>query len=194
MSALTGAQLKKAVEMYKNDGVTLNQVADHFKVSSLTIRRAFSGLGVKMKIQRPSRKPDDIPISQQLIDRFNSGNEEYESLAKELGCSVNYAKIVYTHWQSIVAKSFEEKLANTSIDLSKYLTVNKLEDFKETVKEGDKLIIKESTDNVGNSYHFEARRGKPVEVTILKKYPNFAMTDHGAKQWVDIWNAAKQGG
>ena len=78
----TRAKYKTWAKVYTEEGITMQQVADRFKVGYQTVQKAMSVLGVKVKRTGPYIV--DVSLEQRLeaITRFNKG-EKWVDICKD---------------------------------------------------------------------------------------------------------------
>ena len=206
MPAPAEEKIQEAIRLYNEDEtLTVTQIAKNLGIPTTTLRRIFLKRGVparprkkdpstekKRKSRMPKVPESEADIKALFKRYFDNGDEDYKSVALKTGWPIYFVKQVYEEWIEEQKILFQQRLANTAVDFSKYLTKDKLNDFKKQVQVGDEFIVLSPEGRIGGNYDLQTEIGKKIKVTVTGIYPNFAMTDHGAWLWVDLWKASQR--
>ena len=194
---LTEDDKKQIVDLYESKKRSITFISWQLNVSADVVKEVLGAAGVQIR----NRKNKES-IRSKLEKEFEAGHRDPAALAKDFNCSEDYAKVCYHDWAGRMDAN-REQVDNVppGIDpylyrkYQKYLTMDKLAAFAETIKIGDRINMRDGPhDPTNSSYEFGYPSHKKIVVTILAKYPYIAMTDHGAKQWVEIWDAVRRFG
>lgn len=191
---------KLIVTLYQTRKRSITFISWQLQISADTVKNVLVEAGVQLRDKKQKQK--ETSIRALLEKEFEAGRHNIEVLAKKYSCTEGYARQCYNDWA-------KEQDANNSVvnqvppgidpylynKYQKYLTIDKLAAFAETIKIGDRINMRDGPHDPNNSsYEFGYPSHKKIVVTILAKYPHIAMTDHGAKQWVEIWDAVRRFG
>ena len=161
---VTKEMAKDIVQLYTEEKVPIIRIAERVGMSVQTIRHTLDVSG----IQRNKVKKRTKDYYYSLLDT-DSSLRESKALSEKEGINKGYASTIIKDWKALHEKPEPEP---------RYLMLKDLEDLKSVVRVGDKIRLRS-----------EKWIGRRPVITITGKYPNFAMTDMGAKQWVDIFDA-----
>lgn len=191
----TDEQRDQIIEMYTKQCMSVLAISKAVRLGGKTVRATLVENGIEIDSKR-RREIGDSTVRARAFAMFDAGKtvEDKEEMALEIGCSAAYLRSI---WRDYLAEhaSQEEKDYKDLIfrnPSERFFTLGKLENFKDTINIGDIIHMRESDYDTNVSYNYDAYRPKKITVKILKKYPNFAMTDKGAKQWMDIWDAVQR--
>lgn len=191
----TDEQRAQIIEMYTDKCMSVLAISKAVRLGGKTVRETLVNSGIEIDSKR-RREIGNNTVRIQAFKMFDAGKtaEDLDEMAAEIGCSAAYLRSVWRDY-TVEHESQEEKDYKDLIfknPSERFFTMEKLERFKATINVGDIIHMRESGYETNISYNFDAYRPKKFTVKILKKYPNFAMTDKGAKQWIDIWDAVQR--
>ena len=182
---------EKIIDLYVNGGKSLTSLSYMFGADIKAVRGFLARSGVEI---RPSKKGDGS-AKKAIIKLLESGEKDVDKLAEAAKCTKPYALDVIRSWQKEQEPEKDEPFDFMKVRFGEYMTTNKLRAFADTIHVGDRINMREIVrDGFINNYMLSGPGRKKVVVTILEKHKNIAITDHGVKQWVEIWDAVRRYG
>lgn len=156
-------EINEIVRLYSEEKLSIAEISRRFDVSTTSLREVL----VRMGVHKPRKTTSKRATCFAFLDAHEDCRTS-DALIKALGLSRAYACFLLNDWKSIHGK----------LEPTRYLTNTDLKDLQSVIRIGDKIRLRKE---------LFAKEG--VVVTINGKYPNFAITDKGAKQWFDIFDA-----
>ena len=185
-------ETKRMIRAYVDEKRPMVEIMREFKAARNTIKHVLMENGVAL------RTPGSEPSIKDLVERdYAAGETDVDKLAEKYGASRDYVRSCLSYIRR--RADTKESIADTEVFLScrygDYLTLDKLKDFADSVHVGDRINMRANFADAGHStYMYDNPSLKKIVVTVKAKYPNFALTDHGAKLWVDLWDAVRRYG
>lgn len=188
---------KNLVDLYVNKKRSVSFLSMYFRTTTDKVRATLIELGIELRRTRKQLYEKSLKVL--LEKEFETDEFSFEELAMIHGCTEQYVRNCYNQWNR--KKKAEEEKPPDELDpflfhrFGQYLTLDKLRKFAETIKIGDRINMRKDGRDLGHdSYLYSYPGRRKTVVTVLAKYPHFAVTDHGAKLWVDLWDAVRRYG
>ena len=194
MAAIPEEDAKQIIEFYTVKKKSISAIAMGWHVSPSTVRDFLRKHGVEL-----IDKKNIATTKDKLFKEFDAGKglSDCGELSEKYNCSKSYAQTVFKEWREkhgyFDSYPKQDPAPIPESFGNKYLTVNALREFAKKVKIGDTFIIPDSSYGI-STYDFTVPKVHKTVVTILEKYPNFAVTDQGCRLWVDLWDAERRYG
>ena len=190
-NSLSKEEQEAIIDFYVNKGKSLTAISIMYAVDIKSVRGFLTKNGIEI---RPSKKGDGS-AKRTIIKLLEEGEKDVDKLAEEAKCTRPYALDIIRTWQKEQGPQKDEPFDFMKARFGEYITTDKLRAFADTIHVGDRINMREVIrDGSLNTYMLSGPGRNSVVVTILEKHKNIVITDRGAKQWVEIWDAVRRYG